>query len=88
MEITDSFLGTLKWEPDIYIGFSPALFFAVWGVVHALTSFRQVTKSSNLYIVALLQEMQDPVWECYPQTEDSRLLLYLENRQLKAKRHS
>ncbi len=25
MEITVSFLGIHKWEPDIYIGFSPAL---------------------------------------------------------------
>jgi hypothetical protein len=27
LEITVSFLGIHKWEPDIYIGFSPALHF-------------------------------------------------------------
>jgi hypothetical protein len=38
LKITDSFLGIHKWEPDIYIGFSPALHLQCGGALGSFSS--------------------------------------------------
>jgi hypothetical protein len=43
LEITVSFLGILNWEPDIYIGFSPAL--------HLQCMFVQCPRCSTKYLL-------------------------------------
>ncbi len=51
LEITVSFLGIHKWEPDIYIGFSPALHLQCTTVIR-LSSF-----SSRMYALSCTQKL-------------------------------
>jgi hypothetical protein len=50
LEITVSFLGIHKWEPDIYFGFSPALH------LHCVVYIRIKTVSTAIYLHADLLE--------------------------------